>query len=242
MPQHDAAGLPDLELYHTVDYSACESHYHGQASNTVNIRPHSTRETTKPTTEERQHTGEEVNSFVWQPTKSSRKKKTLPQEPTITQPQSEQGVGYQKRTLPIAFYHALGIPTPSLTQSDWTCKVAPIYVRKIPSSRQGTGHYNAYYLADVATRQRRTVRLFTIIQDTTIPTWTGKQTKEYLLDHTAEAMRIVMLHDVKYSPLRKWSDATWYFSWSLKHACCLILPYTEIAHDDIRVQRPSNYA
>lgn len=55
-------------------------------------------------------------------------------------------------------------------------------------------------------------------------------------------MRSIMLHDIKYSPLRYWTDATWYYTWSETHSCCLILPYIEIAKDDIRVQRPTNYA
>lgn len=55
-------------------------------------------------------------------------------------------------------------------------------------------------------------------------------------------MRIVKLHDIKYNPLRNLFDATWFFSWSAKHSCCLILPYTEIGQDDIRVQRPNSYA
>lgn len=34
-PLYNAAGLLDVEVYHTVNYIECENHYHGQASNSV---------------------------------------------------------------------------------------------------------------------------------------------------------------------------------------------------------------
>lgn len=55
-------------------------------------------------------------------------------------------------------------------------------------------------------------------------------------------MRTVMLHDRKYSPLRHWTDATWFYIWSSAHQSYLLMPYIQVAHDDIRVQRPTNLA
>jgi len=84
--------------------------------------------------------------------------------------------------------------------------------------------------------------MHTLKWDTTIASWSSNQAKEYLLDQTAEAMRAVMLHDRKYSPLRQWGDAAWFYTWTPDRATCIILPYIEVAIDDIRDQRPTNYS
>lgn len=116
----------------------------------------------------------------------------------------------------------------------------PIYIIKI--SRASERKHTVYYLADVVIKQRRAVRVLTITHDTTIEAWSSEQTKEYIVDQTAEAMRTVMLHEVKYSPVRHWEDASWYYKWDTEIACCLLFPYIEINQDGIRVQRPTNYA
>lgn len=41
-----------------------------------------------------------------------------------------------------------------------------------------------------------------ITYDHTVESWRPKQTKDHIMDQTAEAMRTVMLHDLKYNPLR----------------------------------------
>lgn len=64
-PQHDVAGLPDLEVYHTVNYSEGVSHYHGQASNSVTTEPSAVPEAPFSPKED-SLSGEEVNSYVWQ--------------------------------------------------------------------------------------------------------------------------------------------------------------------------------
>lgn len=118
----------------------------------------------------------------------------------------------------------------------------PIYTRRIPNLQNEQGRYNLYYLADIPTKQRRAVRLLAITHDNTVTEWTPEQTRDYILDRTAEAMKTVMLHEHKYSPLRRWTDTSWYYTWSEEQRCCLILSYIEVAHDDIRMQRPTNYA
>lgn len=97
-------------------------------------------------------------------------------------------------------------------------------------------------MADIATHQRRISKIVTVTYDTTIIAWSTEAIHDYILDQTAEAMRTIMLHDIKYSPLRRWNDAAWFFTWCPEQDCCLLMPYMEIVHDDIRVQRPTQYA
>lgn len=143
--------------------------------------------------------------------------------------------------MPEEFFKALDIPILE-AKGSWSCRVVPLYVRRIPNLRQGHGHSSIYYLLDVACRQRRAVRVLTVTHDTTILTWTIEQARDYIMDNIAEAMRTIMLHEVKYSPLRQWSDAARFFSWCSSEDCCILFPFTEIALDDVRVQRPVNNA
>lgn len=178
---------------------------------------------------------------MWQqrPKKKDKKKMTLRAAAIATHPSPR--AGYHNRTMPALFYQALGIQTPE-EKGSWRCSVVPFYTRRIPISKPGQGRNNIYYLVDVATHYTRAVRVLTIIDDTTIHDWRTEQTKEYVVDQTTEAMRAVMLQDIKYCPLRKWNDATWFYTWRGEPSSCTLIPFIEVAHDDLRVQRPTNYA
>lgn len=178
---------------------------------------------------------------MWQQAKSRRKKKTLPLGVTASHPSPLTNTSYHSRLVPEEFFRALDINTPN-SAIEWNCKVVPLYSRKIPTPQHGEGRFSSYYLVDVATTQRRIVRIITVTRDTTIKSWIIDQTKDYVLDQIAEAMRTIMLHNHKYCPLRCWTDASWFYTWSITHACCLLFPFEEVAQDNIRVQRPTNYA
>lgn len=167
MPTHNAAGLPDLDLYHTVNYSEGISHYHGQASNDISSAGETNTKEEQRRLEDDNQSGEEVSSFVWQHSKSRRKKKTIPIALTPAQAPSNQGIGYHKQTMPKDFYQTLAISTLDWPET-WGCTVIPLYIRKIPSPNQGNGRFITYYLADIATHQRRVVKTIQITRDTTI--------------------------------------------------------------------------
>lgn len=65
-PQHNAAGLPDLELYHSVNYSTRKSQYHGQAFNATPSGGNTTPNGAPSSPKEDDPSGEAVNSYVWQ--------------------------------------------------------------------------------------------------------------------------------------------------------------------------------
>lgn len=100
------------------------------------------------------------------------------------------------------FFSTLEIPTLG-DNTEWSCRVIPLYIRKIPAPQLGNDRFISYYLADVATTQRRAVWIVTLTQDVTKTTWQLELTREDVMDKTVEAMRTVMLHNVKYNPLRR---------------------------------------
>jgi len=138
--------------------------------------------------------------------------------------------------MPKAFFRALTISMPRTTRA-WSYQGIPLYVRKVPNPKLGNERYIAYYLADIGTNQWRVVRIVTITQDATLNSWQLKPTKEYVLDHIAKALRIVMLHEIKYNPLKRWSNTTWFYSWNKEQAYCVLFPCTRIAQADLRVQK-----
>lgn len=112
MPLHNAAGLPDLQVYHSVNYSEGESQYHGQASN----QSPPSNESKESRQANEIPLGEEVNSYVWQHAKSKRKKKPLTTGKTQAPPHPIQEAGYQQRTLPQEFFQALAIDIPDTSK------------------------------------------------------------------------------------------------------------------------------
>jgi len=146
---------------------------------------------------------------------------------TMGHPPTHAMVSYQKQMTPEALFQALGINTPSQV-TEWGCWIIPLYIRKVPSLPTGYSSFNTYYLADIATKMRRAVRVIPLSHDGTIDKWSVDQAKDQILDQTAEALRAVMLHEHKYNPLKYWNDAIWFYAWNSDYSGCLLLPYVEI--------------
>lgn len=137
-PQHDATRLFDLEVYHTINYSEGVSQYHKQDSNSVTTINSNIFDEAPFNPKEDILSRKEVDSYMWQHSKSQRKKKTLPlrvMKPQATSTYISPGdLDYPMQTMLHPFFQMLNIPT-SKSRRAWNCKVILLYIRKIPSPR-----------------------------------------------------------------------------------------------------------